>query len=80
VPVKVALPNAPSLTLPLMLSPSTVASNSSVIGIGDVMAAFQLSEWGDEVYLAAASGGALSGYVVGARFGASEPSRKPSRE
>ena len=38
-----ALPNAPSLTLPFMLSPSTVATNSRVIGIGLVMAIDQES-------------------------------------
>lgn len=36
-------PNAPALTLPVSWSPSTVASQLSVIGIGTVMFIFQVS-------------------------------------
>src|SRR5215469_2460750 len=36
------VPNIPSLTEPVMASPSTVAENSSVIAIGLVIEAFQL--------------------------------------
>ena len=42
--MKEALPKAPSFTLPTMLSPSNVALNSSVMGMGVVMSAFQESE------------------------------------
>src|SRR5579859_1686635 len=41
VPESGALPNMPSLTLPEIESPSTVAENSRVSGIGLVMSVFQ---------------------------------------
>ena len=42
-PLSGALPKAPSLTLPVMVSPEAVASNSSVMGMGWVMALDQVS-------------------------------------
>src|SRR5262249_60887241 len=43
VPSQVALPNAPSFTLPPILSPVTLPVNSSLIGIGCVRFAHQLT-------------------------------------
>ena len=37
------LPNAPAPTLPVIVSPSTVAEMSSVIGIGEVICCFHAS-------------------------------------